>query len=102
MNKLTVIVLLLLAVLFPLSGQKIVPTPADLYSEAVEFMFSGDYSDALPILLELAGQRGFNSPNISYKIGECYLNSPGSKNKGHSLLKRSFAKGLGKLYRRIA
>jgi outer membrane protein OmpA-like peptidoglycan-associated protein/tetratricopeptide (TPR) repeat protein len=94
MNKLTVLVFLLLAGLFPLSGQKIVPTPADLYSEAVEFLFSGDYSDALPILLGLQ-QRGYNSPNISFKIGECYLNSIGQKTKAIPYLKEASQKVSG-------
>jgi outer membrane protein OmpA-like peptidoglycan-associated protein/tetratricopeptide (TPR) repeat protein len=86
MNKSTVISLLILTVFFPVSGQKIMPSPDDLYAGAVEFIFSGDYSDALPNLLYLL-DHGYNSPNINYKIGECYLNIPGQKTKSIPYLK---------------
>jgi outer membrane protein OmpA-like peptidoglycan-associated protein len=91
MNKPTIVALLVLTVCFPLSGQKIVPTPADLYSEALEFMFSGDYSDALPLLLNIQKQ-GYSSPNISYKIGECYLNIQGQKTNAIPYLKEAAQK----------
>lgn len=80
MNKKTVIIFLFLTILIPLSGQKIVPTPADLYKDAVEFMYSEDYKDALFILLNLQ-ENGYQTPNTSYLIGECYLNIPGQKTR---------------------
>jgi len=63
-----------------LSGQKIMPSPGDLYREAGEYMIAGDYNEALPLLLNLL-DKGYSGPNISYRIGECYLNIPGQKLK---------------------
>jgi len=70
----------------PLSGQRIVPTPDDLYTDAVEFMYSGDYPDALEVLLTLHN-RGFQTANINYLIGECYLNIQGQKSRSVPFLK---------------
>jgi outer membrane protein OmpA-like peptidoglycan-associated protein len=94
MNKQVIITVLILAASFPLSGQKIIPTPDDLYSEAIEYMFSGDYGEALPLLLNLQ-ERGFSSPNVSYKIGECYLNIRGQKTKAIPYLKEAAQKVSG-------
>jgi outer membrane protein OmpA-like peptidoglycan-associated protein/tetratricopeptide (TPR) repeat protein len=88
MNKQIAVIFLLLTASLQGSGQKIVPSPADLYAEVLEYMFAGDYSEALPILLALQ-ERGLGTANISYKIGECYLNTQGQKAKAIPYLKEA-------------
>jgi hypothetical protein len=88
MNRLSLIFLLAYITCLPLSAQKIVPTPEVLYSDAVEFMYSDDYSDALLVLLSLY-DRGYSTANINYKIGECYLNIQGQKEKAIPFLKEA-------------
>ncbi len=78
MYKITSFLLLMFMVHCSLSGQKIVPTSKDLYADAMEYVISGDYHEALYLLLELE-DRGFKSVSLDYKIGECYLNIPGQK-----------------------
>jgi outer membrane protein OmpA-like peptidoglycan-associated protein len=73
------------------SGQKILPSPDDLYYEALENMFADEYKEALPILLDLY-QKGFQTPNICYKIGECYLNIQGQKTRAIPFLKEAVQK----------
>jgi outer membrane protein OmpA-like peptidoglycan-associated protein len=72
----------------PLHGQKIVPSPADIYDEAVEYMFAGDYSEALPLFLSL-DEKGYDNANISYKIGECFLQTEGRKAEALPYLKNA-------------
>jgi outer membrane protein OmpA-like peptidoglycan-associated protein len=91
MNKLTVIILFLVAVCLPLCGQKIVPSPDDLYADAMEFVASGDYEEALFILLNL-NDRGYATANLDYKIGECYLNIQGQKTKSIPYLVKAVQK----------
>ncbi len=88
MNRIVLVLILILTVTYPLRGQKIVPTPEDLYADAGEFMESGDYADALPLFLTLK-DRGYATANINYLIGECYLNLPGLKTKAIPFLKEA-------------
>lgn len=88
MNRSLSVVFLILTVSFSVNGQKIVPSPSDLYSDVLEYMYAGDYSEALPILLNLQ-ERGFGTANLSYKIGECYLNIPGLRTKAVPYLKEA-------------
>lgn len=88
MNRCTQIIFLLLSVNLQLWGQRIVPTPDDLYTDATEFMYSGDYRDALDILLTLHS-KGYRTANISYLIGECYLNINGLKISSIPFLKEA-------------
>lgn len=69
-------------------AQRIAPTPATLYTDAMEFMHSGDYYDALDILLVLHN-RGYRNANMCYQIGECYLNIQGLKTKAVPYLKNA-------------
>lgn len=78
MNKLKLVVILVLLSTISGSGQKIVPSPEDLYDDALEYMLAGDYIEALYPLKSLE-DKGYNTANIQYKIGECYLNIPGQK-----------------------
>lgn len=86
MSKRGIFILFLLFMGFTVSGQKIVPTPAELYVDATEFIYSGDYYDALLILVSLES-KGYNTANINYLIGECYLNIQGQKTKSIPFLK---------------
>jgi outer membrane protein OmpA-like peptidoglycan-associated protein/tetratricopeptide (TPR) repeat protein len=63
-----------------LYGQQILPTPADLYDDAKEYILASEYNEALPVLLNLYN-KGFHSANINYLIGTCYLNLGGMKTK---------------------
>jgi outer membrane protein OmpA-like peptidoglycan-associated protein len=82
-----------------LYGQ-IVPAPDDLYQEAAEYMVAGDYQEALPVLMNLR-EKGFNGANISYRIGECYLNIKGQKLKAIPYLKEA-SRNISKTYSGIS
>lgn len=88
MNKFYLIILFSVVAGFPLQGQKIMPTPSELYTDATEFIYSGDYFDALLLLLSLE-DRGHKTANVDYLIGECYLNIQGQKTKAIPFLKTS-------------
>ena len=91
MNKLSLVILLVLTSILPGWGQKIVPSPADLYDEALEYIFAGEYNEALPVLKSLE-DKGYHTANISYKIGECFLNLPGLKANAIPYLKEAIQK----------
>ncbi|MBG0859278.1 MAG: PD40 domain-containing protein, partial [Bacteroidales bacterium] len=86
MNKLKVFTVLILTAYLPVSGQKIVPSPDDLYSDALEYIFAGEYNEALYVLKSLE-DKGYTTANMNYKIGECYLNIPGQKTNALPYLK---------------
>lgn len=94
MNKQIAVIFLLLTASFQGSGQKIVPSSTDLYADVLEYIFAGEYSEALPVLLTLQ-ERGLGTANISYKIGECYLNIQGQKTKAIPYLKEAVQKISG-------
>jgi outer membrane protein OmpA-like peptidoglycan-associated protein/tetratricopeptide (TPR) repeat protein len=75
-------------IIYPCSsfGQKIVPTPQDLFTEANEYMLAGEYQEALPVLLNLHA-KGYTGAGTSYKIGECYLNGKSQKTRAIPYLK---------------
>jgi outer membrane protein OmpA-like peptidoglycan-associated protein len=52
----------------------------DIYDEAEEFLDAEEYVEALPLYLLLEKKELLNA-NISYKIGSCYLNIRGKKDK---------------------
>ncbi len=70
----------------PLSGQIMIPRPEDLYNEAEEYVFAGEYQEALPLYTDLYN-KGHTTANISYKIGTCYLNLSGLRTKAIPFLK---------------
>jgi outer membrane protein OmpA-like peptidoglycan-associated protein/tetratricopeptide (TPR) repeat protein len=85
-------ILPVLALLFlSVNAQKIVPTHEDIYAEAEEYIFAGEYNEALPLYLSLY-EKGFTTANLSYKIGECYLNIPGHKDKSIPYLEKAVSK----------
>lgn len=51
-------------------------------------MYAGDYYDALEVLLSLE-KKGFQTSNIRFLIGECYLNIPGLKSRSVHYLKEA-------------
>ncbi len=57
----------------------------ETFLEAEYFFMNEDYTDALPLYLQLYGQMTDNS-NLAYRIGACYLNIPGTKNLSISYL----------------
>ncbi len=73
------------------NAQKIVPTPEDTYAEAEEYILAGEYSEALP-LYKLLYEKGYRSANLNFKIGECYLNLPGHKDKSIPYLEKAISK----------
>ncbi|MBN1415043.1 MAG: PD40 domain-containing protein [Bacteroidales bacterium] len=82
-------VLLLLS--FPVEAQKIIPDHEDIYSEAEEYMLAGEYKEALPLYINLC-EKGYITANISFKIGECYLNIQGQKDKAIPYLEKAIGK----------
>lgn len=88
MNRTIFVVFLIIALAAPGYGQKIIPSAADLYADALEYIYAGDYAEALPLLLNLQ-DKGYSTANISYKIGECYLNLQGQKTKAIPFLKEA-------------
>ncbi len=52
-----------------------------LFNDAEYFFAMEDYSEALPLYIQLSKRSFKNNYNIMYKIGICYLNIPGEKIK---------------------
>ena len=50
----------------------------ELYQEAEEFILADEFTEALPLFKQLL-EKGYNTANIHYKIGQCYLFIPGQK-----------------------
>ena len=73
------------------NGQRIVPSPEDMFVEAAEYMIAEEYQEALPVLLDLQ-KKGFSGANITYRIGECYVNLKGQKTKAIPFLKEATKK----------
>jgi outer membrane protein OmpA-like peptidoglycan-associated protein len=84
---------------FFLSGQ-FWPSDEDIYNEAEEYIFSEEYNEALP-LYEKLFEKGYNTPNIKYKIGKCYLNIQGQKLKALPYLKEAVEKVSKKHYKNV-
>ncbi len=64
------------------------PSDEKIYEEANDYILSEEYKEALP-LFQMLISRGYDTPNINYKIGECYLGIPGQKEKALSYLKEA-------------
>lgn len=62
----------------PISFSQFFLSPDEQYQEAEEFILSDEYTEALPLLKQLL-DKGYNTANIHYKIGQCYLFIPGQK-----------------------
>jgi outer membrane protein OmpA-like peptidoglycan-associated protein/tetratricopeptide (TPR) repeat protein len=87
--KLNIIILSLFLLLsFSLKAQKITPAGKAAYSEAEEYMMEGEYKEALPLYLNLY-EKGFKTANLNFKIGECYLNIDGQKDKAIPYLEKA-------------
>jgi hypothetical protein len=57
----------------------------NIYFEAESWILFEDYNEALPLYLQLLKINPSNS-NYKYRIGQCYINTPGEKNKAVSYL----------------
>lgn len=64
--------------------------------DANSYFYFEDYEEALPIYLKVIKQQPQNA-NILYRIGFCYLNIPGSKNKSIAYLEDA-TKNMAKNY----
>ena len=69
----------------------------ELFLEAEYFLLFGDYADALPYYLQLESEFPDNS-NIAHRIGLCYLNIPGQKDKSIQYLEKA-ARNSAAVYR---
>ncbi len=87
MNRILIFIFSITIILSPLSGQNEI-NYVSTNNEINEFMLSGEYADALPLLLNLE-KAGWKNGNVEYKIGTCYLNTPGSEELAISYLKRA-------------
>jgi outer membrane protein OmpA-like peptidoglycan-associated protein len=74
------------------------PSHEDIYDEAEEYIFSEEYNEALP-LYEMLLEKGYNTSNIKYKIGKCYLHIQGQKLKALPYLQEAVKKASKKHYK---
>jgi outer membrane protein OmpA-like peptidoglycan-associated protein len=68
----------------------------DIYNEAEQFLNAEDYVEALPLYL-LLEKKEYKSANVFYKIGICYLNTRGKKEKAIPYLEYA-AKDVSSVY----
>ena len=86
MKKVVLIPFILLSLL-QLAGQTIDKSELKEYFLDAEFFFAQEeYSDALYDYLELYNNGYRDNANINYRMGVCYLNIPGQKDKSISFL----------------
>ncbi len=83
----SIISILFSFIYFSLYGQ-LWPSNEDIYLEAEDYLVEEEYNEALPLYLMLL-EKGYNTANIKYKIGECYLHIPGQKQNALSYLKEA-------------
>ena len=55
-------------------------SPDEVYQEGLDFIMADEFEEALPYFMQLL-EKGYNTANIHYKIGQCYLFIPGQKEK---------------------
>jgi len=60
----------------------------ETYKDANSYFYFEDYEEALALYLQVYKHQPENS-NLNYKIGFCYLNIPGSKDKSIAFLKKA-------------
>lgn len=60
----------------------------ETYKDANSYFYFEDYEEALSLFLQVYRQQPDNA-NLNYKIGFCYLNIPGSKDKSIQYLKKA-------------
>lgn len=68
----------------------------EIYRDANSYFYFEDYEEALALYLQVYKEQPNNS-NLNYRIGFCYLNIPGSKDKSIAYLKKA-ASNTTKLY----
>ncbi|MBN2613027.1 MAG: OmpA family protein [Bacteroidales bacterium] len=85
---------LLFSLLGLLSYGQFVLSPEEQYIEGEEFILSEECNEALPFFRQLY-DKGFKTANISYKIGYCYLFSPGRKENAIGYLETACKKASG-------
>jgi outer membrane protein OmpA-like peptidoglycan-associated protein len=89
MKKFTTIIFLILSVVINVYGQKPDITLREYYIDAEFFLTKEFYADALHDFIEVY-KRGYkDNANINYKIGICYLNLLGKKEKSIEYLEKA-------------
>jgi tetratricopeptide (TPR) repeat protein len=68
-------------VLMPVGAQKTTQNLKQLFLDAEYFFLNEDYEEALYSYNTLYKRGNTDNANINYRIGQCYLNIPGEKNK---------------------
>ncbi len=79
--KQTLLLCLLIGFYITGSAQKIEIPLKDYFADAEYFFAAEEYIDALQDYMEVLNKGFVNNANINYRIGVCYLNIPGQKDK---------------------
>lgn len=82
----TIVCLLFIILAYPQEE----PDLKEAFLDAEYFMMYEEYKDALPSYL-LVAENNTNNANINYRIGVCYLNIPGQKEKSISYLEKAIS-----------
>lgn len=82
----TIVCLLLITLAYPQEE----PDLKEAFLDAEYFMMYEEYKDALPSYL-LVFENNTGNANINYRIGVCYLNIPGQKEKSISYLEKAIS-----------
>lgn len=69
---------------------------SDLYLDANSYFFYEDYEEALALYLQVIKEIPRNA-NLNYRIGICYLNLPGRRNKAIPFLESATANTTKKI-----
>jgi hypothetical protein len=83
--KRVLLLFFILAVFFAKSFSQPKQTNKNKFIQAEVFVLYEEYKEALPLYMELLGTDPDNS-NFKYRIGQCLINMPGSKQKAISYL----------------
>ncbi len=87
----------LLLILSMLGYSQVDQKPEQLFLDAEYYRLYEEYSEALPLYQRLLNQ-GYDNAHINYRIGECYLEIPGRKERAIPYLEKA-TKSISKSYR---
>ncbi|MBA7566120.1 hypothetical protein ES708_07807 [subsurface metagenome] len=85
-----VIITILCFLIFTLAFPQEEPDLKEAFLDAEYFMMYEEYKDALLSYL-LVAENNTNNANVNYRIGVCYLNIPGQKEKSISYLEKAIS-----------
>lgn len=86
-----ILLLLISGIFFNMSYAQFFLTPEELYLEGEEFMLAEEFNEALSSFKQIY-DKGYNTANINYKIGTCYLFIPGMKENSIAYLENAVTK----------